>query len=233
MLAQLSRDWMGRYRLTRLLFQRGLAVVYLIAFLVALNQFPALLGEHGLLPVPLYVRQVPFVQSPSLFFFFPTDVAFRIAAWLGIFLSSIAVTGLSERYSNWLSAFVWAVLWVLYLSFANVGQTFYAFGWESILLETGFFAIFLGSRKTEPSWIMIFIVRWVLFRVMFGAGLIKIRGDPCWHDLTCLDYHYETQPMPGPLSWYFHWSPEWTHKGGVLFNHFVELIVPFGYFRAA
>jgi hypothetical protein len=65
---------------------------------------------------------------------------------------------------------------------------------------------------------------------MFGAGLIKIRGDECWRDMTCLKYHYETQPMPGPLSWYFHHFPLWIHKAGVLFNHFVELIVPFGFF---
>ncbi len=65
---------------------------------------------------------------------------------------------------------------------------------------------------------------------MFGAGLIKLRGDPCWRDLTCLDYHYETQPMPNPLSWFLYWGPEWTHKFGVAFNHFCELIVPFGYF---
>ena len=61
-------------------------------------------------------------------------------------------------------------------------------------------------------------------------GLIKLRGDPCWRDMTCLDYHYETQPMPNPLSWYFHWGPEWTHHAGVWFNHFAELVVPFGYF---
>jgi hypothetical protein len=65
---------------------------------------------------------------------------------------------------------------------------------------------------------------------MFGAGLIKLRGDPCWRNLTCLNYYYETQPMPNPLSWYFHWAPHWLGKGGVLFNHFSELIVPFAYF---
>ncbi len=65
---------------------------------------------------------------------------------------------------------------------------------------------------------------------MFGAGLIKLRGDSCWRDLTCLDYFYETQPMPNPLSWYFHWQPEWFHKLCVLFNHFTELVVPFAYF---
>ena len=68
---------------------------------------------------------------------------------------------------------------------------------------------------------------------MFGAGLIKLRGDACWRDLTCLDYYFETQPMPNPLSWYFHWLPQPVLHGGVAFNHFVELIVPFGVLPAA
>ncbi len=218
------------YWLPRFVFQRGLGLVYLIAFVVVLNQFGPLLGEHGLLPVPLFVKQAAFREAPSLFFFFPNNTAFAIGAWLGLLLACCAVTGVSERYGMWLSVLTWALLWVLYLSFVNAGQIFYGFGWESILLEAGFFAIFTGSARSAPDRIPIWILRWVLFRVMFGAGLIKWRGDPCWRDLSCLDYHYETQPMPNPLSWYLHWAPPWTHRAGVLFNHFVELVVPFGYF---
>ena len=218
-------NWLPRY-----VYQRGLGLVYLIAFLVAAFQFVPLLGEHGLLPVPLYVSRVPFRETPSLFFLAPHDWAFTLAAWLGVALACAAVSGLSDRFGPWASAAVWAALWLLYLSFVNVGQTFYAFGWETMLCEAGFFAIFLGSSRTTPRAIPLWMVRWMEFRVMFGAGLIKLRGDPCWRDLTCLDYHYETQPMPNPLSWYFHWMPRWVHHGGVAFNHFIELIVPFGYF---
>ena len=220
----------GGYWLTRFVFQRSLGLVYLIGFIVALNQFRPLLGERGLLPVTDYVRQVSFREAPSLFHYFPKDAAFVTVAWLGIGLSCLAVTGVSDRYSTWFSMLVWALLWALYMSFVNVGQTFYGFGWESILLEIGFYTIFLGARNTAPQVIVIWMLRWVLFRVMFGAGLIKLRGDPCWRDWTCLDYHYETQPMPNPLSWYFHWGPAWTHRAGIGFNHFAELIVPFGYF---
>jgi Lipase maturation factor len=220
----------SRYWLPRLLFQRGLGLIYLIAFLVAVNQFRPLLGEHGLLPVSLFVKQVPFHEAPSLFFLFPNDKAFGAAAWLGVFLSVLALTGVSDRYQTWFSMLVWALVWVIYLSFVNVGQVFYGFGWESMLLESGFYAIFLGSRNSAPRAIPIWLLRWMLFRVMFGAGLIKLRGDSCWRDLTCLDYYYETQPMPNPLSWYFHRAPTWTHHGGVLFNHLVELAIPFGYF---
>src|SRR5262249_44821463 len=146
-----------------------------------------------------------------LFFLWPTDRAFALFGWIGVGLSLITLTGLSERFGLLVSMLAWALLWVIYLSFVNVGQTFYGFGWETMLLETGFLAIFLGDMNTRVAVIMIWLVRWVLFRNMFGAGLIKLRGDPCWRDLTCLDYHYETQPIPNPLSWYFHWTPGWFH----------------------
>lgn len=215
---------------TRLLLQRGLAVVYLIAFLIAALQFVPLLGEKGLLPMTQFVQKIRFWEAPSLFWFFPKDVVVTVCAWLGVGLAAIALTGVSERFGNGVSMAVWFGLWLLYLSFVNVGQTFYAFGWESLLLEAGFLAIFLGAANTPSSVIVIWLFRWLLFRLMLGAGLIKLRGDPCWQDLTCLLYHYQTQPMPNPLSWYFHWLPAWIHKLGVVFNHFVELIVPFGYF---
>jgi len=226
------RLWLsgGDYRLTRTALQRGLALVYLIAFLVAENQFVPLCGERGLLPVPRFVAEVPFSAAPSLFFWFPRDGAFTAAAWLGVALSLFALTGFSEKRGWLLSAMTWGAMWVLDLSFVNVGQTFYGFGWETMLLEAGFLAIFLGAEKTPPSGIVILLYRWMLFRTMFGAGLIKIRGDECWRDLTCLYYHYETQPMPNPLSWYFHWLPKGVHRFGVVFNHFAELVVPFAYF---
>ena len=92
------------------------------------------------------------------------------------------------------------MLWVLYVSIVNIGQEFYAFGWESLLCEAGFLAIFLGNDAVAPPFLVLLLFRWVAFRLEFGAGLIKLRGDPCWRALTCMDYHHETQPMPNPLS---------------------------------
>src|SRR5437867_4487535 len=218
------------YWYSRLVFERGLALIYLVAFLVAVNQFIPLLGERGLLPAARFVREVPFRASPSLFYLQSSDTAFRVASWAGVLLSLLALTGLVQQRSGIAAGIVWGLLWLLYLSFVNVGQTFYSFGWESLLLEIGFFAIFAGSTRTPPPALLNWIYRWTLFRLMFGAGLIKMRGDPCWRDLTCLDYYFETQPIPNPLSWYFHWLPRSVLHGGVAFNHIVELIVPFGYF---
>jgi Lipase maturation factor len=218
------------YWYSRFLFERMLAAMYLVGFAVAANQFLPLLGERGLLPVSRFTQSVPFRASPSLFFFAPTDIAFRICAWVGLALALLMLIGWPQQRGTVVSATVWAVMWFLYLSFVNVGQTFYSFGWETLLLETGFVAIFLGGSETTPSMWLIWMYRWLLFRVMFGAGLIKIRGDSCWRDLTCLNYYFETQPIPNPVSWYFHWLPEGMHKAGVAFNHVAELLAPFGYF---
>src|SRR3954454_21201051 len=223
-------DELAGYWYSRFVFERRLALIYLKPFIVVVNQFIPLLGERGLLPVPRFVEAVPFRVSPSLFYFRPTDVVFRIAGWVGILLSVIALTGIVTRRSTVAGALVWALLWVLYLSFVNVGQTFYGFGWESLLLELGFFTIFAGASTTPMPALLNWMYRWTLFRLMFGAGLIKLRGDTCWRDLTCLDYYFETQPIPNALSWYFHWLPHGVHRAGVVFNHVVELGVPFLYF---
>ena len=218
------------YWYSRFVFERALAALYLVAFLVAANQFVPLLGERGLLPVSRFTQSVPFRASPSLFYLSHSDTAFRVCAWVGVALAVLTLIGWPQQRGSVVAAVVWASMWLLYLSFVNVGQTFYGFGWETLLLESGFLAIFLGGWTTQPSMWLVWMYRWLLFRVMFGAGLIKIRGDSCWRDLTCLNYYYETQPIPNSLSWYFHWLPAGVHKAGVAINHVVELIVPFGYF---
>jgi hypothetical protein len=219
--------------LTRFCFQRALGCIYLIAFLIAASQFIPLLGERGLLPVGRFLRYVPFRRAPSLFWINCSDCFITVAIWCGIALSIFTISGWSESFGLLVSISTWALLWVIYLSLVNVGQTFYGFGWETMLAETGFLAIFLGPPETRPPVVVMWLIVWVLFRAMFGAGMIKMRADPCWRDLTCLYYHYETQPLPNPLSWYLHHSPRWMHKAGVLFNHFAELIVPSFYFAPA
>jgi hypothetical protein len=214
------------YVIARVLLQRGLGLVYLLAFAVALEQFPALLGERGLLPVGRFVARVPFRKAPSLFHFGYSDRRLVAVALCGIGLSLAVVLGLPDRWPALLTIAAWLVLWALYLSIVNVGQVFYSFGWESLLLEAGFLAAFLGPASTPVPRLSIWLFRWLLFRLEFGAGLIKMRGDPCWRDLTCLYYHHETQPMPNPLSWYFHHLPKPLHRIEVLGSHFAQLVAP-------
>jgi hypothetical protein len=223
------------YVLTRFLILRLLGLIYLMAFLTWVNQGPALVGQGGLLPAPLYLDRVAlamgsrgagFLAEPSLFWLADSDAVIFGAGYLGIALSLLVLAG----YAN---ALVLLALWVLHLSVCAVGQTFYGFGWEMQLGETGFLCVFLCPLLDgrpfpgrPPPVIVIWLLRWLIVRIMLGAGLIKLRGDPCWRDLTCLDFHFETQPIPSPLSPLFHALPPAAHKVGVAFNHFVELVVP-------
>jgi hypothetical protein len=216
--------------LTRLVFQRGMALTYLLGFLNALNQFKPLLGEKGLLPVPQFLRFVSFQEVPSIFHWRYSDKFFTFVAGLGLLLSAIMLLGLVDGSPLWGSMLIWGILWGIYLSIVNVGQTFYAFGWESMVLEAGFLSIFLGTPPYATPFIILLLLRWMLFRLEFGAGLIKLRGDSCWRKLTCMNYHHETQPMPNPFSWYFHHLPVWFHKLEVIGNHVTQLIVPWGLF---
>ncbi|MDQ1006856.1 hypothetical protein QFZ82_001341 [Streptomyces sp. V4I23] len=221
-------EWFGddAYWLSRLVFQRALAAVYLVAFLSAALQFRALIGERGMLPVPAFLRRVPALEVPTLFRLHYSDRFFALVAWTGVLLSAALVAGAADDVPLGAAMAWWAVLWALYLSIVNVGQTWYGFGWESLLLETGFLAVWLGNERTAPPVVVLWLLRWVLFRVEFGAGLIKLRGDLCWRELTCLYYHHETQPMPGPLSWFFHHLPKPAHRVEAGANHVVQLVVP-------
>ncbi|GHH71439.1 membrane protein [Streptomyces sulfonofaciens] len=214
------------YWMSRLILQRGLAAIYLVAFLAAALQFRALIGSRGMLPVPAFVARVPFRRAPSVFHAHYSDRFFAGCAWLGCAVALALLAGAGDEVPLWAAMLLWALPWALYLSIVNVGQTWYGFGWESLLLEVGFLAILLGNDRVGPPIVVLFLLRWVLFRVEFGAGLIKIRGDACWRRLTCLDYHHETQPMPGPLSWFFHRLPAPLHRVEVAANHGTQLVVP-------
>src|SRR6266581_5460708 len=222
-------DWLQApdYWLATLVIERALGVIYTVAFLVAVNQFRPLLGEKGLLPVPAFLGRVSFLQAPSLFHLGYSDRRLSAVAWTGVALSLAVVVGLPDIAPPWISIPIWFALWALYQSIVNVGQIFYAFGWETLLLEAGFLAIFLGAGPTVPAWPLILLFRWLVFRVEFGAGLIKLRGDSCWRNLTCLYHHHETQPMPNRLSRLFHHLPRSFHRVEVLGNFLAQLVVPF------
>src|SRR6185312_11327240 len=221
------------YWLTRFVILRLLGAVYAVAFLVAINQLVPLIGSHGLTPLDIYQEQVRqalgstgagFMRLPSLFWFWHSDTALLTVSWIGFILSLVVVAG----YAN---APLLGILWFLYMSIVHMGQDWYGYGWEIQLAETGFLAIFLCPLldprpfpDRPPPAPVIWLFRWLIFRIILGAGLIKLRGDPCWRDLTCLYYHYETQPLPNPLSWRLHFLPRRAHALGALFNHASELV---------
>jgi hypothetical protein len=218
------------YQLARFAIERGLGVIYLLAFVVAVRQFPALLGERGLEPAPRLLSMTTFWQAPSIFHWRYSDRQLLVVAWIGVVLAAAVIIGLPQALPLPITMLTWFALWVLYQSIVNIGGSFYSFGWETLLLEAGFLAIFLGNAEVAPAFPVILAFRWLAFRVEFGAGMIKIRGDECWRNLSCMDYHHETQPMPNPLSWYFHHLPRPIHRLEALGNFVAQLALPFGLF---
>jgi hypothetical protein len=215
------------YEFARQVLQRGVAALYFVAFLSSLNQFPALLGERGLLPAPEFLARSGRLRRPTLFSWRYSDRLLRLVCWGGLAGAAGLVLGLPQLGPPWVPLLVFLALWLLYMSIVNVGQTFYGFGWEMLLLEAGFTVAFLGSDQTPPPRPILILLAWLVFRLEFGAGLIKIRGGREWRDLTALYYHHETQPMPGPLSRQAHLLPKAWHRIEVLGNHFAQLVVPF------
>jgi hypothetical protein len=229
------------YHLTRLWIIRGLGFIYFVAFAIIFFQGRAMFGVRGLLPMDPFIAQAigqlggdpitAFEKLPSLFYFIQGDYWYAVFGVLGMIGGGVLMAGLANVP-------ILIILWLLQSSFVNSGQLFFSYGWQTQLLEFTFLCMFLVppldprlKTATYPApRIVIWALRWMLFRLMFGAGMIKIRGDQCWRDLTCMIYHYETQPNPHPLSYIYHQMPNIFHYGGALFNHFVELIVPFGLF---
>jgi len=223
------------YWLTRFVILRLLGLIYAVAFLAAINQVIPLIGSNGLLPVDIYLKQMSaalgsngagFIHLPSVFWLWHSDTALLTVCWIGFVVSLAVLAG----YAN---APLLAVLWFLYMSIVHVGQDWYGYGWEIQLTETGFLAIFLCPLldmrpfpRYAPPMPVIFLFRWLAFRIMLGAGLIKLRGDEIWRNGTALYYHFETQPIPGPLSRWFHFLPRMVLKIGVWFNWLAELVAP-------
>ncbi|MBS1528320.1 MAG: lipase maturation factor family protein [Bacteroidetes bacterium] len=229
------RDIPRTYWLTRFVILRLLGMVYAVAFLVAISQIIPLIGSHGLLPLDLYLGQVSkalgssgagFVRLPSIFWIWHSDGALLAVSWIGFILSLLMVAG-------FVNAPMLGIIWFLYLSIVHAGQDWYGYGWEIQLGETGFLAIFLCPLldmrpfpKRPPPFLIIVLFRWLIFRIMLGSGLIKLRGDKIWRSATALYYHFETQPIPGPLSRWFHFLPRGILRLGVWFNWLAELIAP-------
>ncbi|MBI4313985.1 MAG: lipase maturation factor family protein [Candidatus Omnitrophica bacterium] len=226
------------HQMTRWIFLRMLGCIYLIAFASLVPQIHGLIGQNGILPVQELLdaagRQLGGDQArhlfPTLFWLNASDPALTFVCLAGIALSAALIIGLAQ-----LPALIG--LWICYLSLTIAGQEFLSFQWDILLLETGFLAIFFcplrwtpapPARETPPSQAILWLLRWLLFRLMFGSGMVKLAsGDSAWANLTALTYHYQTQPLPTPLSWYFHQMPTGFHVFCAAFMFIVELLVPF------
>ena len=221
--------------LTRRVFLFLLGLVYILAFGSLWIQIEGLVGEAGILPAELYLKGAEthwgaqrFWQVPTLFWLNAGDE----------FLYTVCLLGAGASLMVMVNFFTgWALLmaWIFYLSIFNVAQPFLGFQWDTLLLETGFLSLFLVSwcgninePESSPSWFIIFLLRLLLFRVVFSSGVVKLLSqDPTWADLTALYYHYETQPLPTWVGWYTHQLPQGFQEFSVVCVFVIQLGVVF------
>jgi predicted DCC family thiol-disulfide oxidoreductase YuxK len=226
------------FRLTRFVFLRLLAVVYLAAFASLGSQVHGLIGEHGLLPAHELLVAARQARGDEAFWLLPTlgwlgagDTALRVLWVGGAAAAALALVGFSQGP-------LLAVCWAFYLSLVHLGQDFLSFQWDALLLETGFVALLLAPwahlrprrpRDEPPSpTVVIWLLRLLLFKLMWSSGLTKLTwGDPTWLDLSALTYHYWTQPIPTPLAWYASQLPRTIQALACAFMFLVELGLPF------
>jgi len=220
------------------LFLRALALIFLIALLSYRHQAPGLNGPDGILPVGPFFEAVEthlgdgaFWALPSLAWLSPDLGTLQLLTDIGLAASIAALLGI-------LQPLCFFILWAVMLSLCVAAQDFYGFQWDSLLIETGFLAIFLSPWRWRPNWthaepprLARFAVAALLFRLMFSSGVVKLTsGDPNWPSLRALDFHFLTQPLPNPLAWFAHQVPQevLTILCGSMF--FIELLLPFAFF---
>ena len=210
-----------RYNLVSWLFLRGLGLIYVAAFVSLALQVRGLVGSGGILPLGEYLAAAregwgtaAYWRLPTLFWLNASDAALMTGAVIGIALGLLVTFGVAQRSAL-------TALFVLYLSFVYAGQMFMSFQWDMLLVEVGFLAIFLASG----SRIVIWLYRLLLFRFLFLAGLVKLAsGDATWQQLTALDYHFFTQPLPSPLAYYAAQLPHWLLAAGTATALVIELV---------
>ena len=216
------------------LFVRLLALAHLIAFASFWAQAESLVGSSGLLPAERYLAAVreqlgneALFRLPTLCWWFGADAFLHVLAAGGIIASVLLFAGVAPPVCLLL-------LWVAYLSISAAGQMFYNFQWDTLLLETTVLSLFIVPWRWLPLWrpheppaLGRYVIWWLLFRLMFLAGVVKLTsGDPTWRDLTALTFHFETQPLPTPLAWYSHQLPAWWHRASCAAMFAIELVAP-------
>ncbi|MCH2132186.1 MAG: lipase maturation factor family protein [Phycisphaerales bacterium] len=222
--------------LTRRVFLRLLGLIYLIAMLSIGYQMDGLFGPEGLRPFENYLELVaahggsdrPFFTLPTTMWFGGTGML--EATWItGVVASTALLLGLVPMLSM-------ALAWFAYLSIVNIAGIFMSYQWDVLLLEIGFLAIFwapcawrLNSPAVRrPSTVLRWMLIWLLLRFMFLSGWLKLASqDSAWWDLTALDYHYWTQPLPLWTAWYAWQLPMWWQKLSCLLMFIIELGIPF------
>ena len=210
----------GEHRATRRVVLFLVASCYFAAFSSLHAQYPGLLGSRGVEPVDALLQRLTKSNAPSLkerTWALPTvlwlheplgvsvDALAEGACLIGATLAACSA-GLALAAPGAGASWLWISTFGLYLSLFVVGQTFLSFQWDILLLEAGFLCAWLcpllrPTSRDPPSVVAVWLLRFVLFKLMLMSGVVKIQANcPTWLNLTALDFHWATQPLPTPAA---------------------------------
>lgn len=216
------------------IFVGTVAVSNAVAFASVWVQWRGLIGPAGILPAGQFLSAAhqqlgarAWFDVPTLCWLFGTGRFVEVLCLLGLGLSLLLIAGYAP-------ALCLALIWVFHLSLVSIGQIFFDFQWDALLLESTLVAVWLvpwtlgrARGPYDPPRMARYLAWWLLFRLMFLSGIVKLTsGDPTWRNLTALAFHYQTQPLPSPLAWYFQQFPEGLQKLSCAAMFAVELLAP-------
>ncbi|CCD70798.1 Lipase maturation factor [Caenorhabditis elegans] len=100
--------------------------------------------------------------------------------------------------------------------------------WDALLLESTVYVAILAWFDNGPAdSIALFGIVSLLLRVVFMNGATKLLSKcPTWWNLTALNYHFESQPLPTPFAWYAHYFPQFFKQLATLQMNFIEILLP-------
>ena len=229
-------------RLTRWLYLRLLGVTALCAFLSMWVQMKGLFLSDGIAPAGDFMEAVRahadakgwsalgcFLRLPTLAWLSAGDGALTAMVAAGAIASLLLIADVAPGPMI-------AILWLTYLSLVNVGDVFFGFQWDALLIEALFASLFLAPWRLrprlggdrEPPAAGVWLIRLLLFKLMLLSGAVKlIASDHTWTRFEALDVHFFTQPLPTWTAYYAHHMPHWMHVAMLLVVFAVELLLPF------
>jgi len=226
------------YRYASWLFIRLLGLCFIFAFASLALEVSGLIGEDGIWPLAQSTASwtkewgaAAFLHHPTIFLFDSSEFFLWFVVMLGFVLAAMIVFGVATQFCLLIEA-------ILYLSLVTVGGPFFHFQWDLLLLECAVLALFIKPWQTleppfssdlkAPSGLVVLLFDFLLFRVMFASGVVKLlSGDVGWRSFSTMNYYYETQLLPGFFAWYAHQLPAWMQTASCISAFFIELVVPF------
>ena len=225
------------YLWPRWMVLRAVGMVYVFIFAGIIDEAQVLIGPRGLVPLGDFFAQLhqvfplsfhAFLRAPTLFWAGTGPELITALAWGGLFAAMALVLNLWPRMALF-------GCWLILLSFVVTWGVFSGSQIDQLMLETALLCIPFApaglrpglGASSPPRPMAVFMMRWLLFRIMLESGLVKlIAGDPHWRDFTAMDVMHERSPFPTMAGYLDQQLPHAWHLGEIALTYAAEIAAP-------